>query len=121
MSFKWTSHSMNVNSLGETLDEKIASNLCPYNFGLCNKCRYFIYIEFEHHGYEAKCERSNSYVRILNSSRRIKNCTNFEVRGQLDLYDMANIAWDIQFKSKIGFVGIIPPKKTRNNKDDEDD
>ena len=70
-------------------------------FGLCADCVSFDFVETEFKIIYARC---NDMKIKLSSAYPIKNCTNYRKCGQMDIWDMKNIAILIDpNKNEIGF------------------
>jgi hypothetical protein len=78
----------------------------PSLFGLCAECRSFLYRRTTLENDEWACgnEATVFFRRVIpNKDDRIKFCTNFYPRNQMDLYEMYQIAHPIEIKKEIGF------------------
>ena len=72
------------------------------NLGLCSNCKQLTCTSTEYGTTYAKC--SEWEIR-LNISNRIKHCNKFRQRGQMDLYEMKDIAIIIDVnKKEIGLL-----------------
>lgn len=72
------------------------------SYGLCNKCKEFLLTMSEYGGKYAYCYK---WKQIFKDNRRVTECSGFEERGRMTLYDMKQIATIIEIPDKeIGFV-----------------
>ncbi len=73
------------------------------DLGLCSNCKQLIYTSTEYGTAYAKC---NEWEMRLNLSNRIKHCNRFRQRGQMDLYEMKDVAIIIDpDKKKLDYCG----------------
>ena len=89
------------NAIDESLRNKASA--ISHDFGICNKCESFFYIEFELGEYIAKCIYSSNLPLDRTHTKKIKKCSVFYDKGNTPLRDMVNQAWDITTKDKMGF------------------
>ena len=70
-------------------------------YGLCADCNNFQYCRQSYMNKRAFCSR---FEMFLTGMDRMVECNKYEKRGQLNLNQMADIAWLIQPTKKVGFV-----------------
>ena len=70
-------------------------------YGICAECAQFFYCRQSYQNKRAWCDRFNT---LLMGKDRMIECNKFEKRGQLNLNQMADIAWIIERPGrKVGF------------------
>ncbi len=72
-------------------------------FGICAKCKNFMFCEGEFSVVFAKC---SMFERPLTQKNAIKNCSSFDEKGVLSLYDMKSMAIliDNVERREVGFM-----------------
>ncbi len=72
-------------------------------FGICAKCKNFMFAEGEFTVVFAKC---SMFERPLIQKNKIKNCSSFDEKGVLSLWDMKSMAIliDDTEKREVGFM-----------------
>lgn len=91
--------------------------IIPDSFGICAICSHFIYRKTVLENDEWGCNSNNNmlFIRVIpNKTDRMKECTDYYPRNQMDLYEMYQIAHPIEIKKDMGF-------KLVNEDEDEDD
>ena len=83
---------------------------CVYkhDFGICGKCIFLIYKEYELKGYEAYCRKYEYSLKKLipiDEGNKVIVCSEFMKRGEVGLMEMKELAWELNFKEKVGFKG----------------
>jgi hypothetical protein len=81
----------------------------PSTFGMCAECNSFLYRKTTLENDEWACGHESSiYFRkvVPNKDDRVKFCTNFYPRNQMDLYEMYQIAHPIEIKKDVGFKPV---------------
>lgn len=77
-----------------------------YNFGLCNKCIYFIFTQYELGDFIAYCKPGYGNTLFKRDvQQKVIKCSSFLGRGTTsirELYDMATL---IDTREKVGFRG----------------
>ncbi len=73
------------------------------SYGICNKCTNLLLTVFEFGSKKsAYCEK---WKRFLEENKRVEDCSAFNEKGKLSLYDMKQIAIMIEPSEKeIGFI-----------------
>ncbi|MHC4757201.1 MAG: hypothetical protein ACYTE8_00940 [Planctomycetota bacterium] len=70
-------------------------------YGLCADCSNFFYCRQSYSNKRAYCNRMEI---MLTGKDRMVECNKYEKRGQLNLNQMADIAWIIEVPNKVGFL-----------------
>lgn len=101
-----------LNSLGRDVKSRVENSentkCINKDFGVCNNCKRFFYLEYELGAYEAYCARFEESGMVVSRShtKRIIKCNGFIRDGQMSLWDMQNIAWNLNASKDIkGFQG----------------
>lgn len=85
------------------IDTKVNREV-SYDFGLCNKCIHFLFVEYELGSYIAHCQPLyNNFMIKRTPQHKVLKCNHFHDKGMKtirELYDMATI---INTKEKVGF------------------
>jgi hypothetical protein len=75
-----------------------------HDFGLCNKCSYFMFTEYELGDFAAYCRPVYGYILFKRDAKqKVIKCNSFSDRGTAsvrELYDMATL---IDTREKVGF------------------
>lgn len=89
----------NAQALSERGNKQI-----PYNFGLCNKCSKFFFVEYEGYGnFKAYCQMNYDNLMKRNISERVTSCNNFWDISYKSVREMIEIATWVTPKKKVGF------------------
>ena len=90
-------------SEGVDVDSKQNTEV-SHDFGLCNKCIHFLFLEYELGDYMAYCQPLyNDYMLKRTPQQKVLKCNHYHDKGMKtirELYDMATI---INTKEKVGF------------------
>jgi len=70
-------------------------------YGICAKCDEFQYCRQSYQNKRAYCSR---FEMMLSGKDKMVECNKFSKRGQLNLNQMADLAWLINPAKKTGFV-----------------
>jgi hypothetical protein len=92
-------------TVANNIEEKIKNkaNAISHDFGICNKCESFFYIEYELGDYKAVCIFSHENIFPINHTKKIVKCSCFYDKSNTSIRDMVNMAWDIKTKESMGF------------------
>lgn len=72
------------------------------SYGVCNKCTNLLLTVFEYGKKYAYCDK---WKKFLEENKRIKDCSSFNEKGRMSLYDMKQIAVIIDPSDKeVGFL-----------------
>jgi hypothetical protein len=93
-----------IETIGREVSEVRKKTCIPYNFGLCNKCAKFIFIEYEGYGnFNAVCQMDFRTAFSRYPSKRIITCNQFWDVTYKSVRELADMAHWLEAKSTIGF------------------
>lgn len=88
--------------------EKRHNKEISHNFGLCNKCIYFIFTEYELGDFIAYCKPGYGNPLLLKRTpkQKVTKCNSFSGRGSISVRELYEMATLINTKDKVGFRGL---------------
>jgi hypothetical protein len=93
-----------IETVGREVSESRKRTCIPYNFGICNKCSKFVFIEYEGYGnFKAFCQLDYSKIIPRYVSQRVTNCNHFWDNGYKSVRELAEMAHWLDKKNEIGF------------------
>lgn len=91
------------------------SNEHEKNFGICSHCKNFMFAEAEFTVIFAKCQQFDN---ALTQKNAIRNCSLYDEKGSLSLYDMRSMATlidDVKPKREVGFISQTETDEKKEN------